>query len=183
MIKYVKCSEIIDVRDGTHDSPKYIKNGGFPLITSKNINDNNIEFEKANYISSEDYTKINQRSGVSNGDIIMPMIGTVGNPVLVNTDKGFAIKNVALFKLSNNEKIDSKFFYYVLKSDNILKQLSKQKRGGTQNFVSLSNLRDLEIPLVDINEQENIVKILDKAYELVHKRKVQIEELGELVKS
>lgn len=183
MVKYIKCSEIIDVRDGTHDSPKYVTEGGFPLVTSKNIKDNIIDFENVNYISFEDYTKINQRSEVCNGDIIMPMIGTIGNPVLVNTDRKFAIKNVALFRLAENKKINSKFFYYVLKTDNVLNQLNKQKRGGTQSFVSLRNIRELQIPIMDAKVQKKIVKVLDKLQELINKRKEQIESLDVLVKS
>ena len=31
-----KLSEMKDVRDGTHDSPKY-KENGYPLVTSKNL--------------------------------------------------------------------------------------------------------------------------------------------------
>lgn len=183
MVRYIKCSEIIDVRDGTHDSPKYINEGGYPLVTSKNIKENMIDFENINYISSEDFEKINQRSEVVNGDIIMPMIGTIGNPVLVNTDKIFAIKNVALFKLAYNEKIDSKFFYYVLKSDSIVNQLNKKKRGGTQNFVSLSNIRELKIPYFNMEQQRVIVRVLDTAQDLVAKRKEQIQGLNDLVKS
>ena len=182
-LRYVRCSEIIDVRDGTHDSPKYIINGGYPLITSKNINNNKIDFSNVNYISEEDYIKINQRSEVSNGDIIMPMIGTIGNPVIVDTDERFAIKNVALFKLANNETILSKYFYYILKTQDIKRQLESNKRGGTQNFVSLKNIRDLKIPLIDILEQKKIVEILDKAQQFIDKRKEQIEALDELVKS
>lgn len=182
-LRYVICSEIIDVRDGTHDSPKYIIDGGYPLITSKNINNNKIDFSNVNYISEEDYIKINQRSEVSSGDIIMPMIGTIGNPVIIDTDKKFAIKNVALFKLANNETILSKYFYYILKTQDIKRQLESNKRGGTQNFVSLKNIRDLKIPLIDILEQKKIVEILDKAQELIDKRKEQIKYLDELVKS
>lgn len=182
-LRYVRCSEIIDVRDGTHDSPKYIIDGGYPLITSKNINNNKIDFSNVNYISEEDYIKINQRSEVSNGDIIMPMIGTIGNPVIIDTDKRFAIKNVALFKLASSEIILSKYFYYVLKTQDIKRQLESNKRGGTQNFVSLKNIRDLKIPLIDILEQKKIVEILDKAQQLIDKRKEQIEALDELVKS
>ncbi|MDU2147315.1 MAG: restriction endonuclease subunit S [Paeniclostridium sordellii] len=182
-MEYIKCIDIIDVRDGTHDSPKYINDGGYPLITSKNIKNNIIDFENVNYISYEDYIKINKRSSVCNGDIIMPMIGTIGNPVLVNTDIKFAIKNVALFKLSNNNNIDSKFFYYCLKSDKVINQLSKNKRGGTQSFVSLTNLRELKIPNICIRKQKKIVEVLDKAQELIDKRKEQIEDLDELVKS
>ncbi|ARC85479.1 type I restriction modification DNA specificity domain protein [Clostridium argentinense CDC 2741] len=181
-IKKIKCSEIIDVRDGTHDSPKY-QLKGYPLVTSKNIKGNKIDFNNVNFISEEDYNKINMRSSVHNGDILMPMIGTIGNPVLVDTNEKFAIKNVALFKLSNNNKVDSKYFYYLLTSDIVKNQLENRKRGGTQNFVSLSNIRSLEIPLVAIEKQIFISNILDKAQSLIDKRKAQIEALDELVKS
>ncbi|OPD23155.1 hypothetical protein AL710_06960 [Clostridium botulinum] len=181
-MKKIKCSEIIDVRDGTHDSPRY-QSKGYPLVTSKNIKGNKIDFNNVNFISEEDYNKINMRSAVHNGDILMPMIGTIGNPVLVNTNKKFAIKNVALFKLSNNNKVDSKYFYYLLTSDIVKNQLENRKRGGTQNFVSLSNIRSLEIPLVPIEKQIFISNILDKAKSLIDKRKAQIEDLDELVKS
>lgn len=33
--KIVISSEIMDVRDGTHDTPKYVQKDGIPLITSK----------------------------------------------------------------------------------------------------------------------------------------------------
>jgi len=180
--KTIKCSDIIDVRDGTHDSPKYLDKG-YPLITSKNIMENSIDFENVNLISEEDYNKINMRSSVKNGDILMPMIGTVGNPVLVNTNEKFAIKNVALFKLSENSEIDGKYFYYLLMSDIVLKQLEKNKRGGTQSFVSLKNLRELKIPYIGIEKQKKIVSILDKSKGLIDKRKEQIKLLDELVKS
>lgn len=182
-MEYKRLKDIVDVRDGTHNSPKYINEGGYPLITSKNIKDNSIDFENVNYISLEDYEKINQRSSVSKGDILMPMIGTIGNPVLVKTEKEFAIKNVALFKLAENEKIDSKFFYYCLKSESIVNQLAKNKRGGTQSFVSLSNIRDLKIPLLNIETQKKIVEVLDKAQSLIDKKKEQIDLLDELIKS
>lgn len=183
-IKYIKCSDIIEVRDGTHDSPKYIsKKEGYALITSKNIKNNKIDFEDVNYISEEDYLKIINRSKVCSGDIIMPMIGTVGNPVIIGKNTEFAIKNVALFKIGENEEINSNYFYYLLKSDIITRQLDRNKRGGTQSFVSLKNLRELRIPYINIEEQNKIVEVLDKAKELIDKRKEQIEALDELVKS
>lgn len=88
---------VCDVRDVTHDSPKYI-NDGFPLITSKNLVDGYIDFTNVNMISKEDLDSINRRSKVDLGDILMPMIGTIGNPIIVKEDKIFAIKNVALIK-------------------------------------------------------------------------------------
>lgn len=178
----VKCSDIIDVRDGTHDSPKYVESG-YPLVTSKNIKNNKINFENVNYISKEDFDKINKRSEVENGDILMPMIGTIGNPVLVNEETKFAIKNVALFKLARNEEINNMYFYYLLESEYIRRQLEAKKRGGTQSFVSLTNIRELKIPVPEREIQDKITMILDKSKALLDNRKKQIEILDELIES
>lgn len=178
----VRCADVVDVRDGTHDSPKYVLEG-YPLVTSKNIKENIIDFETVNYISQEDFEKINMRSKVDVGDILMPMIGTIGNPIVVNTEKQFAIKNVALFKTSKNDEIIGQYLYYVLKSSLVINQLENNKRGGTQAFVSLNNIRDLMIPKPKIEEQKKIVSILDKAQSLINKRKEQIQACDELVKS
>ena len=92
---------ICDVRDGTHDSPKYVENG-FYLLTSKNFSSGKISYEGANKISIEDYNAINKRSKVDIGDIVMPMIGTIGSPVIISQEPNFAIKNVALIKSNQN---------------------------------------------------------------------------------
>lgn len=100
--------DVCDIRDGTHDSPRYCGHG-FPLVTSKNVTSGKIDLSDCNYVSKIDYEKINQRSKVDIGDIIMPMIGTVGCPVIVDFEPNFAIKNVALFKFKNIYKVD-KFY-------------------------------------------------------------------------
>ncbi len=100
-----KLEDICDVRDGTHDSPKYV-NEGYPLITSKNVTNGTIDFNNVNNISSEDYEKINRRSFVDDGDILMPMIGTIGKPIIVVKNRDFAIKNVALIKFNKSNVLN-----------------------------------------------------------------------------
>ena len=46
------------VRDGTHDTPKYVGEG-IPLITSKNLRETGLDFTTAQNISIEDHRKIN----------------------------------------------------------------------------------------------------------------------------
>jgi type I restriction enzyme M protein len=91
----VKLGEVCDVRDGTHDSPKYVLEG-YPLITSKNLKDGFIDFTDVNLISREDLDAINKRFKVDAGDLLMPMIGTIGNPVIADASREYAVKNVAL---------------------------------------------------------------------------------------
>ena len=81
----ISLGKVCDVRDGTHDSPKYFTEG-YPLVTSKNVTSGKIDFADCSLICEEDYNKINERSKVDYGDILMPMIGTVGKPVIVDVE-------------------------------------------------------------------------------------------------
>lgn len=136
---------ICDVRDGTHDSPKYISSG-FPLVTTKNLRDGVIDFTDVNLISESDYIAINKRSKVDKGDILMPMIGTIGSPILVCIEPNFAIKNMALIKFTKDSP-HSQFILSFLKSDAFEKLIVSESKGGTQKFLSLGAIRGLQIPL------------------------------------
>ncbi len=171
--QWVKARECLDVRDGTHDSPKYVSEG-FPLVTSKNLVDGKIDFSTCNFISEEDHYAISKRSSVDEGDILYAMIGTIGNPVVVNKDCEFSIKNVALFKF-NNENLFNRYFYHFLNSPLAKNQFDANARGGTQKFVSLGNIRELEIPLPPLSEQKRIAAILDKADAIRRKRQQAIQ--------
>ena len=91
----VLLSSLCDIKDGTHDSPKY-KDSGVPLVTSKNIVGDILDMSDVSLISEFDAFEINKRSKVDKGDIIMSMIGTVGSAVLVVNEPNFCIKNILI---------------------------------------------------------------------------------------
>lgn len=53
---WVHCQDVIDVRDGTHDTPKYVQKG-VPLVTSKNLTKKGIDFKNTYYISYDSMIK------------------------------------------------------------------------------------------------------------------------------
>ena len=144
-----------DVRDGTHDSPKYVSQG-IPLVTSKNLKNGMIDLTKIKYIKNEDYLLIKKRSGVSIGDVLMAMIGTIGNPVIIKNDNEFAIKNVALFKIKKNQSSD--FLKYYLDSAFVKNKMMKDSKGTTQQFVGLGYLRNFPIKVPSFEKQQVISK-------------------------
>lgn len=161
----VNSSDILDIRDGTHDTPKYVENNGIPLITSKNLKENKIDFQKVSYISQEDHIEISKRSKVEEGDILFAMIGTIGNPVVVRKSQEFSIKNVGLFK-KNEKKILPEFLVNYLRSRTFEKQLNDRKllKGTTQKFIPLGNLRNIYLPLPPLAEQERIVAKIEELF-------------------
>lgn len=174
-----KLGDESDVRDGTHDSPEYYDKG-YPLVTSKNLKDFGLDLSNVSFISDEDFEVINKRSKVGIGDILFGMIGTIGNPVLVDR-ADFAIKNVALIK--EQKKILNSFLIQILKSPVFDKYIKNENAGGTQKFLSLSKIRDFNFLCPNIEEQNCIsafFKQLDDTIAL-HQRNLNV--LKEMKKS
>lgn len=174
--------EICDVRDGTHDSPKY-QSEGYPLITSKNLVNGSLDFSTANLITEKDHLQISKRSKVDNGDILYAMIGTVGNPVIVDADIEFSIKNVGLIKFKESSQVYNRYLIHALSCDFVNKQILRESKGGTQKFVSLKVLRNLEIPLPPLPVQKKIAAALEKADTLRGQCQQMEQELNKLAQS
>lgn len=172
-------NSVCDVRDGTHDSPKYVEDG-YPLITSKNVVEGGISFDDVNYISEDDLNAINARSRVDDGDIIMPMIGTIGKPVIVHKDREFAIKNVALIKFEMSKVVLNIFIQSLLNSSTYSNYILSLNRGGTQKFVSLKTIRNLPIILPPLALQQQFaekIQAIEAQKELVKQSIAETQHL------
>lgn len=152
--RWARMQHFLDVRDGTHDSPKYHAQG-VPFVTSKNISKGFLDFADVNFISQEDADKINQRSLVEENDILLAMIGSIGNPVKVHKDRDFAIKNMALIKSVPDSNINMDYVLILLQYMQAV--MKRDSSGGVQKFVSLSYLREFPVPVPPIEEQQRIV--------------------------
>lgn len=157
--------EITDVRDGTHDSPKYY-DIGYKFVTSKNLINGKIDFSNIQYISKIDFDKINERSKVDINDILFAMIGTIGNPVLITKEPDFAIKNVALFK--DKRCTNQAYLKFYLSSALALNRMLDDAKGSNQKFIPLSYFRSFLVPLPPtIEEQQRIANALSDVDTLI----------------
>lgn len=175
----LKLSEVSDVRDGTHDSPSY-QNEGHPFVTSKNVKDGYINYDDIQYISDEDFNNINKRSKVDINDILMGMIGTIGNLALIRTEPDFAIKNVALIK--DTKQISYLYLYYYLQSPSTENQLLSGLDGGTQKFISLKKIRELNVSTPSESEQLKIGEYFQNLDSLIASQEQELDGYKELKK-
>ena len=160
---WARLGTCLDVRDGTHDTPRYVSEG-VPLVTSKNLSNGRIDFSTAKLISKQDSDAINQRSKVDSGDIMYAMIGSIGNPVLYRGTDEFSIKNMALFKcVPDGMYMEYVYWFLVLAQEDMKKAAS----GGVQAFVSLAYLRNYLIPVPPIAEQKRICNAIEQVLPLL----------------
>ena len=80
-----------------------------------------------------------------------------------------------------SDVIFNKYLFYFLKRNT--EYLNALGRGATFKEISKSIVENIEIPLPELSEQYEIVKILDKIRNLIRKLQRQQDKLDELVKS
>ena len=175
----VEMSELVDVRDGTHDSPK-IKEHGKKLITSKHLLKYGVDKSSANYISDEDYNKINERSLVATNDILISMIGTVGIvSYVIENPVDFAVKNVGIFRTSLKPEL-SYYIHCYLNSKETQNYILSHLAGTTQKYISLSELRTLKVNIPNQSELENYNKLVKPMYDNIINLTKENERLTQL---
>ncbi|MBD0677159.1 restriction endonuclease subunit S [Pseudomonas sp. PSB11] len=178
--EWARMQSAIDVRDGTHDSPKQaFGENTYPLVTSKDFYNGSINFEGAKRISQGDYIEIAKRSYVEKFDILFSMIGgNIGNQIMVNTDVEFGIKNVALFKYYDKNLTYPPFIKLI--TENIALDLQGTATGGAQPFVALGTLRKLVIAIPPVSEQRRIVIKVDQLMALCNQLKNRLTQARQL---
>ncbi len=163
-------------------TPEY-KAEGIPYITSKNIKNGVIDFGNVNYISKEDYESISKNRPIKIGDILISMIGTLGETAEVTEHDGkFYGQNMFLVRL-NNKAVNKRYFLNFFRSDAVKRALAGSQNQSTQKYLKANHIEDLQIPVPSIEEQSAIANKLDLLSLVITQRKRQLDTLDELIKA
>jgi type I restriction enzyme S subunit len=151
---WVRMRNYVEILGGSHESLNYVSEG-YPVITSKNLKNNRIDFDNVNYVSEEDYLRLSKSAPIDEGDILFGVVGNIGNPVRVSEFTDFCIKNVVVFK-PYVKNLDLTYFYSILRYAEL--QIKEHAFGVAQPFVSLDFLRNFLVPLPPLEDQVNMSK-------------------------
>ena len=170
------------VADGTHDSPKRTESGKL-LVTSKNIIGGILDLSTSYRISEDNFNEINRRSKVDLNDVLLSMIGTVGEVCLIEQEPDFAIKNVGLLK--NEDYLRARWLYFYLTSPQAQAQIKERLRGTTQQYLPLGEIRKFPIILPqDRSVMQSIVEILGALHDKIrlnHKINQTLEQMAQAI--
>lgn len=172
----------IQITDGSHNPPSGVEQSEYLMLSSKNIDDDFITLDSPRFLSYSDYIAENKRTTVSEGDLLMTIVGTIGRVAIVPAGlNGICLqRSVAVIK-PNKEIINNRYLMYQLQ--NMRSFLEKEARGVAQKGIYLKQVSQLDIKLPEIEQQKQIVKVLDKVSKLISLRKQQLAKLDELVKA
>ena len=178
--KKVKLKEIAKIESGGTPSRKkkeYWENGNIPWVKIGDI-DSKYLSKVGEYITQKGFENSNTKL-FSKNTILYTIFATIGEVSILNID---ACTNQAIvgININSNTAIIEYVYYYLRSLKDEMKEIS---RGVAQNNINMSILKDIEVPLPSMGIQKKIVNKLNKAQELIDKRKQQIEKYDEFLQS
>ena len=153
-----KMEEIsLKITDGTHQSPKFLKEG-IPFLLVSNIVNNKINYKTNKFISEEDFETLNKRTPIEIGNILLTSVGSYGNPAIIESQMKFAFQRHIAFIKPNHSMINYHFLFHFLKSDLIKREIDKKVKGAAQKTYNLVELKKLRIILPTITLQNQFAE-------------------------
>ncbi|MGL1085245.1 restriction endonuclease subunit S [Vibrio vulnificus] len=156
---------------------------GIPFLRVQNIKNSTVCLDDVLFVDQNTHDAL-ERSKVKAGDLLVTIAGTIGRVAVV--PEAFPEANcnqaVAIIRFDKS-KFDIRFLLHWLSSDEAIRQISGKKVTGTISNLSLSQIKELEIPLPPLDEQKRIAAILDKADAIRQKRKQAIVLADEFLRS
>ena len=141
-------------------TPEYQKSG-IPYITSKNVKNGVIDFSDVKYISEEDYSMISANRSIQENDLLITMIGTIGEAAFVGKETKFYGQNIYLVRL-RQDLINRRYFYYFLTSNKVRDSLISKKNASSQGYIKAGSIENMQFCLPDRERQDRIVEMLDR---------------------
>lgn len=168
------------ITDGTHDTPIRLTEG-IKFITGKHIRPFKIDYENSDYVTEDVHKEIYRRCNPEFGDILYTNIGVNFGTAAMNTvDYEFSMKNVALLKY-DRIFLNGRYLESLLNNENFKDRLKKVFGiGGAQQFLSLSNIKSVNIlnPPIELQNQfAEKIALIEQQKELAKQQLKESENL------
>lgn len=151
---------------------KFKEEGKTPIIRIQNLGNN----ENEKFIWWDE--PYDEKFIVKKGDILLSLSGSIKVDIWKDRD---ALLNQRIVKLVPNKDVDNKWFFWQI--TNIILDIERMGKWALVNNVSITDLKDLEIPLPPLSTQKRIAEILDAADALRRKDQELIKKYDELAQA
>ena len=178
----IKIGEACEILNGFAFKSENYVDSGIRIIRIANvqkgyIEDNTPVFYPSDTIGLEKYM-------LEDGDLLMSLTGNVGRVAIVDKNYLPAALNqrVACLRMKTN-KISKGYLFHILNSTFFEQRCIQSANGVAQKNMSTEWLKELEIPLYSIEEQEQITATLNKARKIISNRETELQKLDDLIKA
>ena len=171
--------ELVYIGLGFTHTPQYIDKG-VPFISVKDISSGYIDLSNIKYVSKEEYDSAPKGAKPQKGDLMFCRVGTMGKPLIVETDMQFCtfVSVGYMRKLQNN--INMSFLKYWMMSNSFDKQVEANVRGLAIKNLNTGWLKNFSIYLPPLSLQKQFaskIEAIEHQKELIKKSIKEVETL------
>ena len=134
------------------------------------------------YINEQKYNEL-KRFNVRSGDIIVSCRGTIGETYIIPDGAPLGIMHPSIMKIRLKEGVYDKYYFNLLLRSRLKKHESEANGSGVKMAVSATELSKELLPVPTMNEQLKITDIVSKINNVIGKRKQELAELDDLIKT
>ncbi len=171
MYTYFK-NTTIEIEDGdrgkNYPSPNEFSKHGYCLfLNNKNIINNKLSLDNAQYISKDKYCLLG-KGVIDIGDLVLTTRGTLGNCLLFDNDVNLPARiNSGMVIIRPRKDFIPKFLYYYIQSNCFQKQILEMRSGSAQPQLPIKNIQNMLVPLIPISSQQHIVDTIGSIDDLI----------------
>lgn len=152
----------LNITDGEHGTIQNDNDGRYFLLSNKNIINGQIIISDADRrINKESFSKINKRTKLENGDLVISTVGVLGKLAIIKTENlNYDFQRSVGIVKCDEKKINTKYLYYYLNTQFVQNRLNHLSKGAVQKCLFISDLKNLEIDFPDLPTQQKIASVL-----------------------
>lgn len=162
-MKYKLEDMCIKITDGSHYSPIDDPTSSIPMLSVKDMEEFDFNYNNCKHISEEEYNKMLKNDCVPKlYDVLVAKDGSYLKEIFVNAkeNKKAILSSIAIFR-PNQEIVDPYFLCYLLKTPMILNYVKDNcVSGSALPRIILRAFKGIELMIPEIKIQRRIVKII-----------------------
>ena len=156
---------------------------GVPFLAGGNLKDGKLSLDGASYITPEKHCKLTS-GHLLEDDIVIAVRGSLGALGYVNTDNsGWNINSQLAILRTDKSELYGKFLIQYLLSWTGQNELLKRQTGSALKQLPIGAIKDVEVPITSIAEQEKIGEYFADLDNLITLHQRKYEKLTNVKKS
>ena len=170
------CSKIVDC---PHSTPKFLESGVL-CVRNFNIRSGIYVKEPASYTSEAEYLERIKRLTPHEGDVLFSREAPIGEACLIPPNTRLSLGQRMMLLRANPLVLDGYFLVQSFYATPLRTKMLLLGRGATAKHLNVRDVKQLEIPIPSLNEQQEISEILQACDTKIAALGEEAERLDEL---
>lgn len=174
--KYKSLGSLVSISKGVEPGNKAYQEKGIPFLRVSNLSKLGMNTNDQRYISASLYKQLKKYQPLK-GEILLSKDATPGIALYLSKNVGKTIPSGGILRLTvnNSKTITPEYLTIVINSTLVQKQIERDAGGSIINHWLADQVKDTLIPILPIDEQKHISRLISESFKARRKSKKFLE--------